>query len=244
VPAAERGCYAERVIDLPCVICYEPPDYLPAVSPLPALGGRPFTFGCINRVEKISDHAMALWGRVLAALPGARLLVKGQGLGDAAGDDRFLRRLKAAGIPPERVRLAAATPHAEHFAVFHEVDLILDSFPHGGGISTADALWMGVPAVNLAGSTPVSRVSAAILAAMGMQDWVAGSDEDYVRIAIEAARDLPRLAAVRAGLRARASASPCGDLPAYVRSVEASYREMWRRWCDEQGLAGGYAIDR
>jgi predicted O-linked N-acetylglucosamine transferase (SPINDLY family) len=231
VPPGERALYAEQVIDLPCCICYEPAEYLPEASPLPALNGRPFTFGCINRVEKISDPVMALWGRVLAAHPASRLLVKGQGLGDAASNERFLHRLEAAGIARSRVRLAEVTSHAEHFRIYSEVDMILDSYPHGGGISTADALWMGVPVVNLAGATPVSRVSAAILSAVQMRDWIAETEDDYVRIAVDAAKDLQRLAAIRQGLRARASASPIGDLQAYTRSVEESYRGMWRRWC-------------
>ena len=232
VPAAERELYAEEVFDLPCFLCYEPPEYLPEVSPLPAHEGTPFTFGCINRVEKISDHSLVLWGRILAQMPGSVLLLKDKALDDAGHRQHFTRRLGEAGIGAGRVRLLGWTAHAEHLKIFAEVDLGLDPFPQGGGISTAEALSMGLPVVTLKGPTVASRASAAILASLGMHEWIADSDQEYVRIALQAAQDLPRLARTRADLRQRLAASAFGDPERYTRAVEEAYRSMWRRWCE------------
>jgi protein O-GlcNAc transferase len=231
VPQQERGLFAEEVIDLSCSLCYAPPQYLPGVSGLPALGGSPFTFGCINRVEKISDRTIAAWGRILGALPQSRLLLKHVGLGDPGVRERLLGRLGAVGIGAERVRLIGFTPHAEHLKVYHEVDLGLDPFPQNGGVSTAEALWMGVPVVALNGTTISGRIAASMLTALDMREWIAGSDEEYVRIALEAARDLPGLARTRGLLRPRLAASVFGDEKRYTREVEAAYRTMWQRWC-------------
>jgi len=231
VPQEERSLFAEEVIDLPCSLCYAPPQYLPEVSGLPALGGTPLTFGCINRAEKISDRAIAAWSRILGEVPSSQLLVKHVGLRDPWVREHLLKRLHAVGIGAERVRLIGFTPHAEHLKVYHEVDLGLDPFPQNGGVSTAEALWMGVPVVALNGTTLSGRIAASMLTALDMQDWIAGSDEEYVRIAVEAARDLPRLARTRAFLRPRLAASDFGDVQRYTRAVEAAYRQMWRRWC-------------
>ena len=93
VLAEERKFFSEQVIDLPCCVCYEAPEYTPEVSPLPARQMKPFTFGCINRIEKISDRVMALWGRILAAVPHARLLIKDQRLDAPSACERLLQRL-------------------------------------------------------------------------------------------------------------------------------------------------------
>ena len=231
VPQPERGLFAEEVFDLPCWLCYAAPAYLPAVPGLPVLGGEPFTFGCINRVEKISERAIAAWGRILGQVPGSRLLLKDARLGDPGVGKRLLERLGQAGIGPERVSLIGFTPHAEHLKAYHAVDMGLDPFPQNGGVSTAEALWMGVPVVALNGRTLSGRIGASILSALQMQDWVADSEEQYVDIAVAAARDLQGLANARAQLPARMAASVFGDQTRYTRAVEAAYRTMWRRWC-------------
>ena len=231
VPHEERGLYAEQVIDLPCGLCYAPPQHLPEVSGLPALEGRPFTFGCINRVEKISQRTIVAWGRILGQVPGSQLLLKHVGLGDPGVRQHMLERLGAVGIEPRRVRMIGFTPHAEHLKVYQAVDLGLDPFPQNGGVSTAEALWMGVPVVALKGGTPSGRIAASILSALAMQHWSAASEEEYVSIAVRAAGELVALARTRAQLRTTMSASVFGDPVRYTRAVELALRSMWQTWC-------------
>jgi predicted O-linked N-acetylglucosamine transferase (SPINDLY family) len=233
VPQAERPLFAEEIFDLPSVLCYEPPEYMPQISPLPASTGAPFTFGCVNRLEKITDEIIVLWGRILAGAPDSLLLVKDVVLDDIRLRQAFLRRLQdAGGISSERAVLLGRSTHAEHLTVFKRIDIGLDPFPHGGGISTAEAFHMGVPVVALRGATVPSRFTASLLNLLQMQDWVAESEEDYVRIALQKKQDLNELAAIRRQLRARVLQSPHGDLERYVRAVEDAYRQMWKRWCD------------
>src|SRR6185436_6898849 len=216
VPEGERHHFAEEVIDLPCALFYEPPEYLPPLGALPAASGSPLTYGCVNRLEKITDRTTALWGKILAGSPQARLLVKDKNLGDPKVRQYFLDRLRgAAGIDANRVVLVGPSDHAEHLKIFGQIDVGLDPFPQGGGCSTAEALWMGVPIVTLLGKTPPSRFTPSILGQLGMAEWVASNDEQYVRIALEAGRDLPRLAALRASLRERLRRSAYGNPESY-----------------------------
>jgi predicted O-linked N-acetylglucosamine transferase (SPINDLY family) len=232
VPREQRTFFAEELVDLPCVLGYEAPEYMPAVSALPSTGGEPFTFGCVNRLQKITDRAIALWGRILASAPGARLLFKDGILDDASLRQRFLRRLQeVGGIASDRVVLLGRSAHAHHLATYQRVDIGLDPFPQNGGISTVEALYMGVPVVTLCGATVPSRLTASFLTGMQMQDWIAETDDDYVRIALQKKSDPGALATLRGQLRTRSAQSPFGDLAGYVRAVEQAYRAMWRRWC-------------
>ena len=106
--------------------------------------------------------------------------------------------------------------------------MLLDTFPYPGGTTTCEALWMGVPTLTLAGDTLLSRQGASLLTAAGLSDWIATSREDYIAKALAFASDLPRLAALRAGLREQAGISPLFDAPRFAHNLEDALWAMWQ----------------
>ena len=138
------------------------------------------------------------------------------------------------------------TNRLEHLAAHGEVDVVLDTFPHTGGVTTVEALLMGVPVVTLLGEGVAGRLSASFLTALGLEDLVAETPDAYVSVARRLAGDLDRLTTERTTLRERLLASPIGEAQAYTRAVEAAYRDLWCRWCDltplsapERGVTSG-----
>ncbi len=230
VPQSERTLFAESIWDLPCAIVCDPPDRLPPLVPRP-VGYSQLTFGCLNRASKISSQVWATWARILGAIPGSRLLLKDWQFNLPEQRDRASAYLRQFGVSPERLTLLGGTTHQEHLSAYNMIDIALDPFPLGGGISTAEALWMGVPVVACRGKTVAGRMSASVLTALGLSDWIAEDKEQYVILALRRARDTAGLARLSAELRQRLAAAPVGSAALYTRAVEAAYREMWRRWC-------------
>ena len=142
-------------------------------------------------------------------------------------------RLHQDGIDPARVRFAPMLPAKHYFDLYQQIDIALDTFPYGGGTTTCDALWMGVPVVSLIGRTAVGRGGLSILSNIGLPELVARSDDEYVKIATDLAADLPRLSTLRSTLRRRMQQSPLTDAPRFARHMEAAYRQMWQRWCEQ-----------
>ncbi len=232
VPESERPLLAERVFDLPNFLGYWQPDDVPEPPPLPALARGYVTFGSFNRPNKIQDPVLRCWAAVLRALPTARLVLKSAGPSvDVSHPARIRRVLESEGIDTERVTLVGRTKRHEHFAAYREIDIALDPFPHGGGMTTLDAIWMGVPVVTWRGGTISSRLAAASLTALGLGDFIASDAEGYVALAVGKASGLKALAKTRAGLREKMAHSAVGDQNLYARAVEAAYVAMWREWC-------------
>ena len=231
VPPAERPLLAERVIDLPAALGFWTPETLPAPGPLPALTNGHVTFGSFNRRAKVTDTTLACWARVMRDLPDARLVLKNKAYGDAVESGALRAALESTGIDPGRVTVLGQTARAEHFAAYRDIDIALDPFPHGGGMTTLDALAMGVPVVTRPGNTISSRLAASCLAALGLTNWIADGAETYAALAVAMARDLDALAALRRDLPGRLAASAQGDPMRYARAVELAYREAWRRCC-------------
>jgi predicted O-linked N-acetylglucosamine transferase (SPINDLY family) len=231
VPAAERELLAERVFDLPNFLGFWTPDPLPEPGALPARPHGHITFGSFNRLAKVLEPVLRAWAHILRGVPNSRLVLKDRLLDHATQQAPILSILAAEGIAAERVTLLDQGDRASHFAAYQQIDIALDPFPHGGGMTTLDALWMGVPVITWPGRTISSRLAAATLTALGLAELIAPDLERYVALAIATAADLDALAGLRAGLRPRVANSAIGDPARYARAVEAAYREMWRRWC-------------
>jgi predicted O-linked N-acetylglucosamine transferase (SPINDLY family) len=231
VPPHARAGFTEEIVDLPSVAPYDPPSPAPPVAPAPVLGRGHITFGAFNRLPKLSAYSRDAWGQVLAATPTARLLVKCDGLADSKVRAWLLDGLAAYGVAPERVTIMGGTSQYEHLATHAEIDIMLDTFPHGGGVTTLDSFLMGVPVVTLLGERMPGRLSASLLGSVGLSDLVAQTTEQYVEIATALAGNLDRLVQIRTTLRERLLSSPLGDRHRYARAVEDAYRTLWRRWC-------------
>ncbi|MBM3485984.1 MAG: tetratricopeptide repeat protein [Alphaproteobacteria bacterium] len=232
MPPGSEADATETLVRLPRTgLCIAPPDEAPPVAPLPASSRGVVTFGSLNNPAKIVDPVLDVWARVLAAVPGARLLLRYRGLQDTGVQTRLRDAFAARGIAPDRIDLRGGAPRGEFLATYDEIDIALDTFPYSGAMTTFEALWMGVPVVSLYVDRMVGRQSASILAAAGHAGLVAPDDDTYVAHAVRLAADLGALARMRAGLRGRVAASPLCDGIAFARDLEAAYRTMWRTWC-------------
>ena len=231
-PPGTEAAFVEPILRLPeTFLCFTPPPSDLPVGPLPALRGGGLRFACFNQLAKLNDEVLALWSRILLALPGSSLALQAAALQDPALRQQLERRFAAFGVAADRLRLQPATSHAAYLAAYQQVDVALDPFPYPGGTTSLEALWMGVPVLTLPGSTALSRQGLSILHNLGLADWVASSAEDYLARALHHAADLPALAALRQSLRGRLLASPLCDAPRFALHLEATLRGLWRRWC-------------
>jgi predicted O-linked N-acetylglucosamine transferase (SPINDLY family) len=211
------------------VIVEPPPAELRCPEP-PVTANGYLTYGVFNRVSKLSNAAIGIWARILHSDATSRLLIKHSLIDDASIQRMLLEKFSSRGIAPNRIRLLGSTSRAEHLATYRQVDICLDPFPHGGGVSTWEALYMGVPVVAKLGNGMASRLAGAILSSVGMTDWVAADDDEYVAIALRSTPD--RLRMLRRELPDLIN-TRCGPV-AYTRAVEAAYQAMWKKRCGER----------
>ena len=240
-PDLERY-YTERPLRMADgYVCYSPPPDAPEVGELPALARGQVTFGCFNNLSKVTRPLIATWCRLLHRLPSARLLLKAPQFSDVRTREDILERFAAHGIGAERLTLRGASPHRVLLSEYNEVDIVLDPFPYNGGLTTCEALWMGVPTVTLPGEIFAARHSLSHLSNVGLGDWAASDIDGYLDLAVAKAADLAGLAALRAGLREQVRQSPLCDGPRFGRSLSAGLRHAWREWARQQSAPASAA---
>lgn len=235
-PGLTDDYYTEELIRLPgCFLCYNPPITAPPVMELPAKTIGRITFGSFTNLPKLTPEVIALWSPILHAVPTARLILKVRWFEDEPIRTRYLAMFAEHNIDSTRVKLIGLIPDTNHHLAFYgNIDIALDSFPYNGTTTTCEALWMGVPTIALAGRTHVSRVGFSLLTAVGLPELIAANPEEYVALAVALAADWNQLAQLRASLRKRVAGSPLYDAIAHTRSIEAKYRSLWQRYCQQR----------
>jgi predicted O-linked N-acetylglucosamine transferase (SPINDLY family) len=237
-PGMSERYHTEALARLPhAQWCWRPFLSLAHAPTPPSVRNGHVTFGSIHGAMKLSPPVRALWAEILSALPNARLVVLGIPAGRA--QESLMRDL---GVSPERVTLVPYVSLERYFRWLEAIDIVLDTMPYSGAMTTCDALYMGVPVVTVPGLRSASRSAASVLSSVGLTEWIASDREDYVRRAVSHAGDGDGRAALRTTLRARMEASPLMDEERFVRSLEDAYRRMWRQWCAGTAPQGWSAI--
>jgi predicted O-linked N-acetylglucosamine transferase (SPINDLY family) len=230
IPVEEERFYSEIIVRTPgSYLTFEVSHAAPDVVAAPCLREGVFTFGCLASQYKITGEVVKAWGRILRLAPEARLLVRNAALGSDGNRAHLWRRLEAEGVEREKVELEGPAEHFEFLATYSRVDLALDVFPYNGGTTTTEALWQGVPVMTNWGGRWAARTSASILRAGGLDEFVAGSAEEYVERAAgwaKAKESWPKLGELRAGMRERLRQSPVCDVEGFARAMEELYRRM------------------
>jgi predicted O-linked N-acetylglucosamine transferase (SPINDLY family) len=183
----------------------------------------------------MNPELIGTWAAVLRAVPDSRMLLKCRQFADEPVRDRYRAMFGAAGIAPERLTfMEFSLTTSAHLSAYASMDICLDTFPYSGMTTICEALWMGVPVVTMMGQRSASRVGGSLLHEIGMTELIAGNAGDFVAIASELARDIPRLSTLRTGLRDRLAKTPLRDELGFAKAIEATYRDLWRRWCSRK----------
>jgi protein O-GlcNAc transferase len=233
-PPGSDGHYCEKSIRLPETFwCYDPLTSEPRVNELPAAAAGHITFGCLNNFGKVHEAVLVVWARVLRQVEKSRLLLLAE-----QGDhwQRTIDRLGREGIDPGRIEFVLPRPRKSYLELYHFIDIGLDSFPCNGHTTSLDSFWMGVPVVSLVGRTAMARAGLCQLTNLGLTELAGQTAEEFVRIAVELARDLPRLGELRSTLRGRMERSALMDAPRFARNIETAYRGMWKNWRNSASL--------
>jgi len=227
-PAGEEKWYTEEVVRMPnAYITYSPPAYAPNVSLLPTLRNGYITFGCFNNMAKVNNQVIDTWSELLHVVPRSKIILKYRQLNDQELADMFLARFKHNSISAQRVELRGSSPHSELLRQYNDIDIALDPFPYSGGVTTCEALWMGVPVITLPGKTFAGRHAATHLTTAGLGDWVVDSKEEYIQKALDLSRSLGGLTKLRSQLRDQVRNSPLCDHQRFGEDLGQLLGSLW-----------------
>jgi len=221
--------FSETFLYLPATAPFLHAADAPPVSTAPAVANGHITFGSFNRLEKLNRETIARWSRLLRAIPSARMLVGG--MPNTQTIDMLRSWFSKAGVKADRLSFHLRTDTHAYLQLHDQVDICLDSHPYSSGTTGFHALWMGVPTLTLPGPTLTGHAASAIMSYVGLSDFIATDEDDFVARGEKLAADIAYLAALRRELRDRLKASAAGQPELIAHRLEAALRAIWRHWC-------------
>ena len=226
VPAGCDEYFTEKLIRLEGLrFCYTPPFYAPEVAPSPFLKSGYLTFGCFNNLAKLTPLVIESWASILNALPQSRLILKWKSLGDQEAVRGIQLKFENFGVAPGRIECRGWSKHTAMLAEYSDVDVALDPFPFSGGLTSCDALYMGVPVITMSGELPISRQTGSFLNAIGLNEFIANNSTEYLNVAINLSRNSSQLPSLREMLRERLLQSVLCDSQGFAKTVEKAIQK-------------------
>ena len=230
IPDHVSKLFTETLWNLPCAIPFDPIEFCPPIQRPPHEENGFITFGNFGKRSKGNAVTVDTWMRTLAKVPNSRLLLKDGPWEHTKNRELLDYAAELYNVSSYRIITRGRTSRIQHLQHYADTDIMLDTFPQNGGVTTWEALWMGVPVITKLGNQPSSRISAAILTALGLESWICPSDVPVHEFAAECSRR--DLVAFRRTIRPRIEASPAGCPQRYTWAVEEAYRAFWSRYID------------
>jgi predicted O-linked N-acetylglucosamine transferase (SPINDLY family) len=231
-PLGSEAFFAEKLwrVNSPCAV-YRPSEDMGSISVSPVRRNGYVTFGALTRAIRLNDRVIKTWSEILRRVKNSKLIVNSHNFSSAYPQQLLLSKFSAHGISPNQLEIGYQSPA---WIVLQDIDIGLDSFPHNSGTTLYESLYMGVPFVTLASRPSVGRIGSMVLEGLGHPEWIVNTEEEYINKVVNLASDLPALAGIRTKLREKMAASPLMDEVGYARKVEATYYEMFIKWCESK----------
>ncbi|MEE2699669.1 MAG: tetratricopeptide repeat protein [Pseudomonadota bacterium] len=231
-PPNTEELFTEKLYRLPVLYQFFPIKDAPLVGPLPAKEKGILTFGSFNNPSKINNEVISLWSEILKSYTNSRLLLKYKNLySQVSLQEKIRNSFSQHKIDSSRIMFDVSDDKiTEHLDRYNDVDITLDPFPFNGATTTYQSLFMGVPVISLVGKTFISRAAGSILSNIGQNNLAVNTPDDYIKVALKLAGNLPRLVSLRKNLRNNILASPICNAVDYTMSIEKAYQMMWQKY--------------
>jgi len=234
-PEGEDKYYTEELYRLPeGFLCYKPPDCVPYIEETPVKKNGYITFGSFNNLAKLSAETISVWSEIVKTIPGSKLVIKNKPFNDKNVINNYCKLFTSQGIDRDRLFLKGHSSSIEaHLSEYNNIDIALDTFPYNGTTTTCEALLMGTPVITLPGSRHAGRVGGSILSQVGLTELIANNRENYIGTAIRLSKDIQYIKKLNQILQRNFQSLLCNG-PAFTRSLETAYQDMWVRYCSRK----------
>ncbi len=235
IKSNEEKFYSEKILRMPHIWnCHSGITENLSISVPPFLNNGYLTFGCFNNPSKISENCIDTWSKILTKIPTCKLMIKAPTNDAEIAQRKILNKFKNNSIPESRILFEKSKKERiDHLRMYSQVDISLDTFPYPGVTTSFESIWMGVPVLTKKGNNFVSRCGESININLGMENFVAINEDDYISKAVYLSKNKEKINQIRNSLRSKASKSPLFDVKLFGKDFSDIMINLWKNYSDQ-----------
>ena len=232
-PQGSEHLFSEKIwrINDYCYCCYEEKAKMGKVGPLPALAKGYITFGTLTRAIRINDRVIKVWAEILKRVKNSKLVINSKAYDNMLASKLLIKRFQKENISSNRLEIGYQSPPWD---LMRQIDIALDCFPHNSGTTLIEHLFMGNPFITFSNRPGVGKIGSSILSALGREEWIATSEDEYIQKAVNLASDIEKLNIIRSSLRKEMEQSPIMDHKGFVCEIRKTYESMWENYLNKR----------
>tara|TARA_B110000238_G_scaffold199185_1_gene245700 strand:- start:261 stop:1937 length:1677 start_codon:yes stop_codon:yes gene_type:complete len=229
----EESLYSEKILYLPKIWnVMSRQKNLPNINSLPSKESPIFTFGSFNNFSKLSNETIKLWSKILNNT-NSRLILKSGSITSNLTFKYVAKKFKEHNVEENKILILDKNlTREEHLKQYNKIDVALDTFPYPGVTTSFESILMGIPVLTMKGFNFNSRCGESINLNLGMDEFIAADEEDYLIKAIQLQKDLTKLEFLRGSLRERALASPLFDVDNFTNEFSSILKKALSNYMD------------
>jgi predicted O-linked N-acetylglucosamine transferase (SPINDLY family) len=202
------------------------------IEELPQKINKYITFGAFNNFNKLNEKTLKLWSEILRNVPESKILFNNYSYEDSKVRDFLYSVFKKNNVNKDKILIENGGNREKILKDYNKIDILLDTYPYGGGTTSLEAAWMCVPILTISGKSFVSRGATSVNQSLGMSEWNCNNDNDYLEKAIKFSNDVNLLKKIKFELIVKRKNNKIFDNAFYAKNFYSLIREVWNKYLE------------
>ncbi|NKA16998.1 MAG: tetratricopeptide repeat protein [Alphaproteobacteria bacterium] len=202
------------------------------IQELPQKKNKYITFGAFNNFNKLNKNTLILWSEILKNVPGSKIFFNNYTYEDSRVRNFLYLAFEKNNIKKNRILIENGGNREKILKDYNKIDILLDTYPYGGGTTSLEAAWMCVPILTISGANFVSRGATSVNQSLGMSDWNCTNGAEYLEKAIKFSNDVNSLEKLKSELILKRMNNKIFDNVFYARNFYSLMREVWNKYLE------------
>ena len=230
IPKNHQKYYSEKIIRMPNSFInsikyeYKSSKNNTQISSLPKDS---VVLAAFHKTSKLSEEVVNTWANILIKSENTYLWLKKP---IDIAEKNLLSFFASRKIDKERIFFAEhVSSYEEHVSRYCSADIFLDTFNYNGHSTLVECIWSELPFITLLGKSFSSRVGGSILNALGLNELICNSIEEYIEKVVFYSSNKQKLKVLKNTIKSQKKSGIFFNQKVFTKNLEEVYENILKK---------------